>query len=114
MKKWLSRTTWLKLAALIVGWGFGVWAELATGQLVFWSVYWLALFFGFFLVPELYWVFNNPANTVSDNTWRFENVDFRHPFSVAEWTPVHWVFAVVYVIFAIWLGGHLIFGIWRG
>lgn len=102
----------LRPAAVAAGLGFitsQVWHSLT-----FWAVYWLIWFFGLFLVPELYWVFRGSANTVSDNTWRFESLDRSHPFNFSEWTPVHWAFAVVFVLFMTWLFFHLVFGQFRG
>lgn len=87
---------------------------IAKSNLTAWAVYWLLVFFLFFLVPELYWVKVDPRNTVSDNTWRFESLDLKHPFEFSEWTSVHWIFAVVFTLFAMWLWIHLIFGLLRG
>lgn len=80
----------------------------------FWGWYWAFWFFGLFLVPELYWVFVNPLNTVSWNTWRWESLDMGHPFDFSEWTPIHWTFAAVFVVFMSWLFVHLVFGLLRG
>lgn len=81
-----------------------------VSSLTFWGWYWFIWFFGLFLIPELYWVFNGPDNTLSDNTWRFEGLNFQHPFDFALWTPVHWAFAVVYTLLVSWLWIHLLFG----
>lgn len=106
-----------KLAVLrpvAVGVALGMVAKkLSDSSLTFWAWYWFVWFFGFFLIPELYWVFNGPGNTLSDNTWRFENLDMAHPFDFAEWTPVHWAFGVVFVLLVSWLFVHLVFGFLR-
>lgn len=86
-------------------------ASLRNGSLTFWACYWLFWFAGVFLVPELYWAAENPDNTLSDNTWRFESLNHQHPFDFSQWTPVHWIFAIVYVVFLFRLGMHLIFGL---
>lgn len=79
----------------------------------FWSLYWAVWWFAGFLVPELYWVFVRPWNTVSENVWRFESLDLGHPFDFHEWTEVHWAFAAVFVAFMTWLFFHLVFGLMR-
>jgi len=79
---------------------------------MFWSFYWIA-WLGFFLAPELYWVFNNPANTLSENYWRLENLNMTQPFDFGMWTATHWAAAMlVWVLFA-WLSVHLPFGLLR-
>lgn len=90
--------------------GFSFLISQGINSLTFWAWYWLVWFFCGFVVPELYWVAVNGNNTVSDNTWRFESLNRRHPFDFALWTPVHWAFAVVYIIFMLWLFFHLVFG----
>ena len=109
----LKKLAWLRPLATITGLAF-VGLKLRDSGLTFWAYYWFIWFFGLFMVPELYWVVRNPANTVSDNTWRFESLDSRHPFDFAEWTPVHWAFAIVFVLFMSWLFLHLTFGLFRG
>jgi hypothetical protein len=99
----------LRPAAVAAGLGI-VYAQIVNTGLTFWACYWAVWFFGFFLVPELYWVAVNGNNTVSDNTWRFESLNRSHPFDFAIWTPVHWAFAIVFLIFAVWLFFHLVFG----
>lgn len=76
----------------------------------YWACYWLYWFCGVFLVPECYWVINNPRFTLSEETWRFEDLNMRHPYDVSHWTAVHWTFAIVYLLFMADLGVHLIFG----
>lgn len=97
---------------------FLVWvATFITGIFVggdaFWAAYWFGWFFVVFAVPEIFWAFTNAQYTVSDTTWRFESLHYNpvRPFSFADWTAIHWIFAIVYFVFAILLGLHLIFGI---
>lgn len=71
--------------------------------------YWLAWFIAF-LIPEIYWIFVNAKNTLSDNFWAIEHMDKHHPFNFAEWTPLHWTFGIILLVFTIWLFWHLIFG----
>lgn len=80
-------------------------------SLTFWAWYWLAWFVVGFIIPEVYWAVVNGANTVSSNTFRFESLDMGHPFDFANWTVIHWTFAVVFIVFMILLGVHLIFGL---
>ncbi len=76
----------------------------------FWAKYWLVWFFGGFLVPEAFWAFVNAKYTVTQETYAFEDMNARHPLDVADWTPVHWIFGVVMVVFWMWLFGHLVLG----
>ncbi len=76
------------------------------------SWYWLAWLVAF-LVPELYWVFANSANTLSAEVWSVEGLNMRQPFDFAMWTDVHWAVAcLVWVLFA-WLSLHFPFGLLR-
>jgi hypothetical protein len=75
--------------------------------------YWVIWFFGGFGVMELWGLIFNTQDTLSWQFWGLEQIDFRHPFDFAEWTPVHWVFGIVLLTFCLWLAAHLIFGIWR-
>ena len=108
----LRKLALLRPAAVLVALGL-VFVKLKDSNPTFWAYYWFTWFFGFYLVPELYWVFNGSQNTLSDNTWRFENLDFAHPFDFAEWTLVHWAFAIVFVLLISWLCLHLLFGLLR-
>jgi hypothetical protein len=109
----VRRLAKLRPIAVLGGWAYMLYSVMQMPSLTFWAYYWLVWFFGLFLAPELYWVFKNPDNTVSDNTWRFESLNFQHPFDFASWTPVHWVFAVVYLLLMTWLFLHLVFGLLR-
>ena len=83
------------------------------GALSDWGAYWVAWLLAGFLVPELYGLLVNPALTLSENTWALEHLDFGHPFDLAEWQPLHWLVALAVWGLAVWLSGHLPFGIWR-
>ena len=87
------------------------WATL--GSLSDWGAYWLAWILAGFLIPELYGLAVNTADTLSRNTWAAEDLNFGHPFDFADWSPLHWAFAFVVWGLAIWLSGHLPFGVWR-
>lgn len=82
------------------------------GTLTGWGWYWVIWLFGGFLVPELYWIFTNAANTLSDKFWAFEGMDRRHPFDLAEWLPVHYVLGIMLLVLFFWLFWHLTFGLW--
>lgn len=83
------------------------------GSLSDFGAYWLAWLLAGTLVPEVYGLIVNPAYTLSRNTWAAEHLDFGHPFDFAEWSPLHWVIAVLVWSLAVWLSGHLPFAIWR-
>lgn len=77
-----------------------------------WTAYY-AVWILWFLVPELYFVFTNPNNTLSDQTWALENLNFSQPFDFAMWTSVHWLVASVVWLLFLWLCLHLPFGLLR-
>lgn len=75
------------------------------------AIYW-GLWILMFLVPELWAVAVNPANTLSDNWWAIEHLTVTRPYFY-EWTWQHWVMAgIVWGLFA-WLSFHLPFGLFR-
>ena len=78
-----------------------------------WGWYWIIWFFGGFGIPEAIGLIVNTQDTLSWQFWGLEQINFRHPFDFAEWTPVHWVLGLVILGFVLWLGAHLVFGIWR-
>jgi hypothetical protein len=80
-----------------------------TGWGWYWIV-WAVLGFG---LPEAYGLVYNTQDTLSWQFWGIEQVNFRHPFDFADWTPVHWVLALILLSFVVWLGGHIVLGIWR-
>lgn len=80
-----------------------------TGFGWYWLV-WMVLGFG---VPEAYGLLRNTQDTLSWQFWGIEDIDFKDPLNFAEWTPVHWGMALVLLAFVIWLGGHIILGIWK-
>lgn len=77
-----------------------------------WSWYWAA-WVAAFLGPEMYWVFANARNTLSDTVWTIEGLRAGQPFDFAMWTDVHWaVAALVWALF-LWLSLHIPFGLLR-
>jgi hypothetical protein len=82
------------------------------GHITGWGWYWVSWIFVGFLAPELYWVFVNAKNTLSDKFWGFEGMDTKHPFDFAEWLPVHYAIGIVLLALFFWLLFHLIFGLW--
>lgn len=81
-------------------------------RLTGWAWYWLA-WVAAFLVPELYWIAVNHANTLSDEVWSLEGLNLRQPFDFPMWTATHWAVAVtVWLLFG-WLSLHLPFGLLR-
>lgn len=88
-------------------------AWITLGSLSDWGAFWISwLAFGF-LVPELYGVIVNPADTLSDNVWHLEALDLGHPFDFAAWTPLHFAVAIVVWLLFAWLSVHIPFG-WLG
>jgi hypothetical protein len=83
-----------------------------TPRLTWWGAYWAA-WIVFFLIPELYWVFVNSANTLSRETWALEQVNLSQPFDFGMWTGVHWAIAIVVWLLFLWLSLHLPFGLLR-
>jgi hypothetical protein len=83
------------------------------GSLSDWGAYWIAWIVAGFLVPELYGLATNTARTLSRNTWALEHLDFGHPLDFAEWTPLHWMIAVVVWLLFGWLSMHIPFAYLR-
>jgi hypothetical protein len=75
-----------------------------------WGWYWLGCL-ALILAPELYWVFVNARNTISENVWALERLNAAHPFDMAIWTPAHWVIALALWTLFGWLSVHLTFGL---
>jgi hypothetical protein len=85
------------------------WHSLATVMTAYWAV-WI---FVLFLAPELYFVFTNPAGTLSENVWALEDLNKSQPFDFKMWTATHWsISALVWLLF-LWLSLHLPFGLLR-
>lgn len=84
-------------------------AAVAYRSVTAWGWYWLFVLV-LILGPELYWVFVKSQNTISDNIWAIERLDWNHPFEFATWTPVHWIIAVVIWGLFAWLSLHIPFG----
>lgn len=75
---------------------------------LFW-IFWLAQFLG----VELYWVFSNPFNTLSENVWRFEGLNLQQPWDFPMWSATHWLAALVVWLLFLWLSFHMPFGLLR-
>lgn len=78
-----------------------------------WGWYWIAWFFGGFGIAETIGLVKNTQDTLSWQFWGLESINFTHPLDFADWTPFHWAIALILLTFVVWLGGHLVFGIWR-
>lgn len=83
-----------------------------TFHLNWFSFYWLAWLLAF-LVPELWAVYVNPPDTLSETIWALENLNTAQPFDFAMWTDVHWVVASVVWLLFLWLSLHMPFGLLR-
>ena len=82
-------------------------------RVTFFGWYWLAWGLLGFLVPELYWLWANPRNTLSDEWWAATREHLGHPLDFAAWTPLHYFLGAILLAFCIWLFLHLTFGIIR-
>lgn len=82
---------------------------MTSPHLTAWGWYWVALIFAF-LLPELYWLAVNSANTLSEQLWGLEQLDLAHPLNLSEWTWVHWLVSVALWSLFGWLSVHLPFG----
>lgn len=74
--------------------------------------YWLGWIIAF-LVPELYWLFANSANTLSEEVWSIEGLNKVQPFDFAMWSSTHWAVALVVWLLFLWLSLHIPFGLFR-
>lgn len=81
-------------------------------HLTWFSLYWLGWIIAF-LVPELYWLAVNSANTLSEEVWSIEGLNRVQPYDFAMWTSVHWIVALVVWLLFLWLSLHLPFGALR-
>jgi hypothetical protein len=81
-------------------------------HLTWFSLYWLG-WIAAFLVPELYWLAVNSANTLSEEVWSIEGLNKAQPFDLPMWTATHWAVAVVVWLLFLWLSAHLPFGLLR-
>jgi hypothetical protein len=84
----------------------------AADHLTWFGLYWVTWLL-FFIVPELYWVFSNSVNTLSDQFWALEGLSFADPTNFAAWSPVHWTLAIIVWLLFLWLSLHLPFGWFR-
>lgn len=69
--------------------------------------YWLVWLGIGFLIPEIFALFTNPANTLSETTWRWFGVIKNQ--SITAWGIQHYVL----LAFMIWLFFHLVFRMFR-
>lgn len=76
-----------------------------------WTAYY-GVWILWFLIPELYWLFVNPVNTLSEQFWALEHLDLQDPW-FTQWTPVHWTMFVLVLVLWSWLLLHLPFGLLR-
>lgn len=76
-----------------------------------WTAYYGAWILAF-LIPELYWLFTNPVNTLSEQWWSLEHLNLADPW-FTQWTPVHWIMFVLVLVLWTWLLIHLPFGLAR-
>lgn len=76
------------------------------------SLYWLGWIIAF-LVPELYWLAVNSANTLSEEVWSIEGLNKAQPFDFAMWSDTHWAVAVIVWLLFLWLTLHIPFGLFR-
>lgn len=81
-------------------------------KLTWFGLYWVGWLLAF-LIPELYMVVTNPANTLSEEVWSLEGLNTHQPFDFAMWTGVHWAVAIVVWGLFLWLSLHLPFGLLR-
>lgn len=81
-------------------------------HLTWFSLYWLGWIIAF-LAPELYWVFTNSANTLSEEVWSIEGLNMAQPFDFPMWTSTHWAVAVTVWLLFLWLSLHFPFGLLR-
>lgn len=76
----------------------------------YWAV-WLSVLFVTFAIPEtIALVRNRTSDTLSGWTWRHCQVIVHQP--IAQWSVTHFLFAGIFIVLAIWLVGHLAWGIW--
>ena len=75
--------------------------------------YWITWFFGGFGIYEGWGLIFNTQDTLSWQFWGLEQINFADPMNFANWTPVHWVIALMIFGLLFWLSFHLVFGIWR-
>jgi hypothetical protein len=81
-------------------------------HLTWFSLYWLGWIVAF-LVPELYWLAVNSANTLSEEVWSIEGLDKAQPFDFPMWTATHWGVALLVWGLFLWLSLHFPFGLLR-
>ena len=81
-------------------------------HLSWFSWYWAGWLVAF-LAPELYWVFTNPGDTLSETVWSIESLNLEQPFDFPMWTATHWIIAIIVWLLFLWLSVHIPFGLFR-
>ena len=81
-------------------------------HLTWFSLYWLGWILAF-LIPELYWLAVNSANTLSEEIWSIEGLNKAQPFDFPMWTATHWAVALLVWALFLWLSAHFPFGLLR-
>ena len=81
-------------------------------HLTWFSLYWLGWIIAF-LIPELYWLAVNSANTLSEEIWSIEGINMAQPFDFPMWTATHWAVALTVWALFLWLSLHFPFGLLR-
>ena len=81
-------------------------------SLTWFSFYWLGWVLAF-LIPELYWIAVNSANTLSEEIWSIEGLNKAQPFDFPMWTATHWGVALLVWTLFLWLSLHFPFGLLR-
>lgn len=81
-------------------------------RVTWFGLYWIAWIVAF-LVPEIYWLFKDPANTLSEEVWGLEQLSLTRPFALGAWTWEHWAIALLVWFLFGWLSVHFPFGLLR-
>lgn len=81
-------------------------------HLTWFTWYWAGWILAF-LIPELYWLRANSANTLSEEVWSVEGLNLRQPFDFPMWTATHWIVALLVWGLFLWLSLHFPFGLLR-
>ena len=76
------------------------------------SLYWLGWLLAF-LIPEIWALCTNAANTLSEEVWSLESLNTAQPYDFAMWTDTHWAIALLVWLLWLWLSLHFPFGLLR-
>lgn len=74
---------------------------------------WAAVTFLSFIIPEVWALFTNVHNTLSDNVWRMEQFLPGSGVGIASWSVLHFLFIGMLLLMDVWLLGHFGWGLWR-